>query len=251
MIDRISEIICSSFRLTGSSQILAIKTAIEKVYKDSSYKTQGLCAVDTALKKGGKYEESIAARISELTRSGIFSAGNLRFQTGKINIFEVSHYSDSLQSVITQILLAYIWRQALAGVYVNSPIYLFLDEIQGLSATRTSTITKFITEGRKFGINLILATQMLDNESYVQTQALQSGLVLFFKPALGKESGIARMINPEKRKEWCRILSSLGIGECVAVGSNLYLENTRSRKVVKVNQAIRVNGHIEDKASLT
>jgi len=249
MINGISEIICASFHLTGSKQFLTVKTAVEEVYYNGYYIKHGLYALDQVLKTGRGYERFIAARISELTESGIFTSGDLVLHPGRINIFEISNYTDSLQSAITQILMAYIWRQALAGVYINAPIYLFLDEVQGLSCTRSSIITKFITEGRKFGVNLILATQMLDQESYAQTQALQSGLVLFFKPALGKEAEIARMINPEKKKEWIKTLSNLGIGEFVAVGNNLYLENKKTNKIANVNKAIIVNGHIADKVS--
>ncbi len=45
------------------------------------------------------------------------------------------------------------------------------------------------------------------------------------------------------------MLSNLGVGEFVAIGNNLYIENKRTDKITNVNRAIIVNGHITDKTS--
>jgi hypothetical protein len=57
------------------------------------------------------------------------------------------------------------------------------------------------------------------------------------------------MINPEKKKEWIKMLSNLGVGEFIAIGNNLYLENKKTNKIANVNKAIIVNGRIADKVS--
>ena len=66
----------------------------------------------------------------------------------------------------------------------DKPRVIVLDEIQNLDHRLESPLGQFLTEGRKFGISLILATQTLSNFTKDEKGRLfQASHKLFFKPA--------------------------------------------------------------------
>lgn len=101
------------------------------------------------------------------------------------------------------------------------PIYIFIDEFQNLLSAKGNALAQMLSEGRKFGVNLILASQMVlqGTTSAVQQRITQCGLMLYFQPAANRISATARMIEESAESDWSRILRSLGIGEFIASGS--------------------------------
>ena len=73
---------------------------------------------------------------------------------------------------------------------------MFVDEVQNMSYSARGMLSSLLAEGRKFNINLILATQLVTFNSTNQTQRkmLQSGLMLYFQPADSDMSMTAKMI---------------------------------------------------------
>ena len=96
-----------------------------------------------------------------------------------------------------------------------------VDECQNLSSGRNSILSRILSEGRKFNVNLLLATQQLmqGHPSVVQQRMAQCGLCLYFRPGAGQIRTVAKMIDPNCIREWSSVLHSLSIGEFIAVGA--------------------------------
>lgn len=66
----------------------------------------------------------------------------------------------------------------------EKPLPIVLDEIQNLDHRLNSPLAKILTEGRKFGLSMIVATQTLSNlHAEEKDRLFQTSHKLFFKPA--------------------------------------------------------------------
>lgn len=85
-------------------------------------------------------------------------------------------------------------------------------------------LPRMISEGRKFGVNLILATQMIlqGTTNAVQQRISQCGLMMYFKPAANRINMTAKMINLNSEAAWVRKLRALKTGEFIACGEFIY-----------------------------
>ena len=114
------------------------------------------------------------------------------------------------------------------------PLYIVCDEFQVLNLKKTSVLSQILTEGRKFNLALILATQTLDRFDKSQvSMILQATTRLFFYPAPNEVRKIAQYTGAEDTKAMERTLSSLNRGECVAAGRFL-VGNVPLNKPLKI-----------------
>ena len=104
----------------------------------------------------------------------------------------------------------------------DKPRVIVLDEIQNLDHRLESPLGQFLTEGRKFGISLILATQTLSNFTKDEKGRLfQASHKLFFKPADTEIKTFAQLLadaTNESQDIWIQRLSVLKRGECYSLG---------------------------------
>ena len=104
----------------------------------------------------------------------------------------------------------------------DDPRVIVLDEIQNLDHSLESPLGQLLTEGRKFGISLILATQTLSNFSKDERDRLfQASHKLFFKPADTEIKSFAQLLADAtnyQQDHWITQLSSLKRGECFSLG---------------------------------
>jgi DNA phosphorothioation-dependent restriction protein DptH len=118
-----------------------------------------------------------------------------------------------------------------------------LDEIQNLDHSLNSPLGQLLTEGRKFGISLILATQTLSNLAKEERDRLfQASHKLFFKPADTEIRSFAQIladVTNGRLDDWVDRLSSLKRGECYSLG-NAFNEATGKLEVSKWFK-IRIN----------
>lgn len=102
---------------------------------------------------------------------------------------------------------------------------LVLDEVQNLDQREGSPLSKYLREGRKFGVSLIMATQIMSNLNRDERDRLfNAGHKLFFRPSdteVRTYANIASVFTNEKAETWARRLAGLGKGECYSLGPSL------------------------------
>ena len=94
-----------------------------------------------------------------------------------------------------------------------------IDEFQNLSAKMGAPLMRLLTEGRRFGISLLLATQSLEIfPGEIQPVLSQTATRLYFRPTDNEVKKIAKNISADSAAEWVKRLKNLKVGESVAVG---------------------------------
>src|SRR5690606_27111909 len=100
----------------------------------------------------------------------------------------------------------------------TDPKVLVLDEVQNLDHNEGSPLSKYLREGRKFGVSLILATQTLSNlKKEERDRMFMAEHKLFFRPAdteIRVFAEIAAQSTQQKTEEWIPKLADLKKGEC-------------------------------------
>ena len=121
------------------------------------------------------------------------------------------------------------------------PRVVVLDEVQNLDLTEQAPVAKYLTEGRKFGLSLILATQSMENLKGERLSRLfQAGHKLFFRPSENEFQEHAKLIQGSiggSVSEWVTKLASLKKGECYSLGPSL---NTTTKGLEQMAFKIQV-----------
>ena len=124
--------------------------------------------------------------------------------------------------LITEFIMWDLYGYIQAKGNKTDPKVIVLDEVQNLDHREGSPLSKYLREGRKFGLSLILATQTMSNmKKDERDRMFNAEHKLFFRPAdteLRAFAEIAALATREKPDEWVRKLSSLSKGECYSIG---------------------------------
>ncbi len=237
LVENLTDIFANTI-LSGnaSRQKEELRNAIQMVVETDAYKNEGIRALDDMLHYASNAVAcTVREKLHAITSRNIFVYGDSLFKWKKLNIIHLSNYSADTQQVLAELLLEYIWRLANSGAFKDNPIYIFVDEFQNLPSGKGSALMKMLTEGRKFGISLILVTQVIPKtgKTDVMQFLTQCDTMLYFKPAADCVSQTAVMIDPSKRSHWCCFLNMLHISEFIATGP-LLLDGRRCTAPLKV-----------------
>lgn len=157
------------------------------------------------------------------------------------HIIQLAGFMKETARLITEFSLIDLYWYYRSKGSKDDPKVIVLDEIQNLDHRLDSPIGQFLTEGRKFGISLILATQTLSNLGKDEKDRLfQAGHKLFFKPADTEVRSFAQILADAtgiKVDEWVERLSSLKRGECYSLG---YAYNEQTKKL-EVGKSFKIN----------
>lgn len=232
--------VLSSARRFGVMQQSALRAAVTSVAESGRYETDGFMAVDAALAEAGTvYSETVREKLYSLTAHNVFRAGQFFISPGKINIIRISKFDMETQVVITEVLLSYLWRMAAVSGFSRDGLFIVLDECQNFISGERCMVNQILSEGRKFSLNLILATQGLGlkKQAAMSQKIMQSGLVLFFQPDMSQVHAQAKLIDMGSAQEWATVLQRLKPGEFVALGS-LSLGGITARKPLKASNRL-------------
>ncbi len=153
----------------------------------------------------------------------------------KVLILQMSGVPRELARLTTEFILWDIFYYAANYCDPSKPVPIVLDEIQNLDHKLDAPLGKIMTEGRKFGLCAILATQTMSNlKSEEQDRLFQSAHKLFFKPTETEIKEYAKILSRstnENEDTWITRLSSLHKGECFSLGPSLYDNSTDKLKV--------------------
>ncbi len=205
----------------GCRQKSELRGALEYMQENGYYQSKGIAALDEVLESSGTPSaERVREELQCLTERQIFVDGPLELQTGTIYHFDFGGLAERPARIADDIILATIKRKAWMGEYERNEIFVLVDEAQHFISGRDPLIPELLAEGRKYGVNVVWATQSLGTISRgrLRGKMLQSATELFFRPADDELETVARIINPANPGKWIRNLRDLKVGQCVAVG---------------------------------
>ena len=137
-----------------------------------------------------------------------------------IKLIQMQSVSYGVKRMLTDILLWSIWSSAVQTGLKENPIFIVIDEFQNANMSASSPLYKILCEGRKFNINLILATQFIQGKfsSGIETAIDQIGNKIFFRPPDKEIKFIAYELaeNTQSSKQWEEQLKALRKGEAIA-----------------------------------
>lgn len=203
----------SSNPMFGMSDLIP---ALEAFLNDGSHQQAALKSVISKLKP------FVAAR---LFRDGKSIGWDELFADREwlCQVFQMTMLDRTTYLLLTEFILWDLYSTARTAWDETKPHVIVLDEVQNLDQKLDSPLGKFLTEGRKFGLCLIAATQTLSNlKEDEKARLFQSAHKLFFKPAdseLKRYSDLVKMAaQTGTADEWKARLSSLVKGQCISIG---------------------------------
>lgn len=148
----------------------------------------------------------------------------------RCHVFQLTMIDRFSSKILTEFILWDLYSFVRSSGSEQFPKVVILDEVQNLDHSLDAPVAKYLTEGRKFGISLIAATQTLSNlDKDQQARLFQAAHKLFFRPADPEMAQYADFVRQAAgngdRNKWMQELSSLQKGECLSIGP-LLNENT-------------------------
>lgn len=242
---RIAGIISRRCKFRERQKALLIKLSMEclKKYKKEYVNIQMI--IDELSESKDSTEISILNKLIVLYHIKPFNSGDNCWSwifnaENKNIVFDLSKFNIEHRSLVTELLLENLkqyLQQNKPGTY---NFQLILDECKELGCDTGMPLDFLLTQGRKYGCSLLLATQtLLDFDRKTRSKFLQASLILNFNPASNEVSSIAKMIT-DKRNSKAKIeqmLSELKKGECIATGRFL---NKSGQVTGKYSLSIRI-----------
>ena len=191
-----------------------------------------------------KASRSASAHLAPLLRHNVFRNQPIKRHSG-IEIINLSKFPPLFQKVIADLLLFDEFRTA--SQRGQPPRYIYIDEMQNLSIDKDCYLGKILTEGRKYSLNVILASQSIrEFNASERTMLCQANHKLLFHPALLEVKYYAELLaSPQHRAEISDLLRNLEVGQCVFQGPIYIGEDSKpTRAPICVNIS-----HLEDIAS--
>jgi len=156
----------------------------------------------------------------------------------RCHILQLAGYSKDAAQLVTEFSLIDLYWYYRGRGGKDHPRVIILDEIQNLDHRLESPLGKFLTEGRKFGISLILATQTLSNlDKDERDRLFQASHKLFFRPADTELKSYAQILEGavnDKSDIWVSRLATLKKGECYSLGPSMNSQGKLETKALKI-----------------
>lgn len=202
------------------------------------------------LSEAGRHGEALANKLLPMVRANMFSFSRqfngwediYKSKVPTTRVIQLARLSREIWLLATEFILWDLYSYVCTNGNKNNPIPVVLDEVQNLDQKLDSPLGKMLTEGRKYGLSLILATQTLSNlKKEEQDRLFQAAHKLFFAPAETEIQSYAKLLERSvpgsSKKAWLDELALLKKGECISVGLHLNESGVveQGAKVVKVS----------------
>lgn len=245
---RIASVFNQVYSSIGEQQLATLMNVLEDGVRRHSSKYDFECMLDD-LRDEGKVGEALANKLSPMVKSKLFDSNSEQNwqsifgdENSKTNIIQLASLSRDIMQLATEFTLWDLYAYACSYGNKSNPLPIVLDEVQNLDHRLESPLGKMLTEGRKYGLSLILATQTLSMLSKdEQDRLFQASHKLFFAPAETEIQSYAKLLEQAvpgtNRKAWLDELAKLKKGECISVGlhMNEYGTVEQGARVVKVS----------------
>ncbi|WP_063668659.1 DNA phosphorothioation-dependent restriction protein DptH [Aliivibrio fischeri] len=246
---RVASVFKSVYSTIGDQQLPTLMRVIEEGIQlyNADYSFERMLK---DLMAEGKHGEALANKLAPMVKANIFSCNDLsdgwegiyKAEQPTTRLIQLATLSRDIWRLATEFILWDLYSYVCANGNKNIPLPVVLDEVQNLDQKLDSPLGKMLTEGRKYGLSLILATQTLSNlKKDQQDRLFQAAHKLFFAPAETEIDSYAKLLEQAvpgtNKKVWLQELAKLKKGECISVGlhvgSNGIIE--QGAKVVKVS----------------
>lgn len=166
----------------------------------------------------GNSAEGVRSRLWGILNGNLLRPSTKQIESGKINIISLAGINPKTQIQLTEIILSVVWRQLRYRQFSKVDV-VCIDEIQSLSLKKNSALFELLTESRKYGISLVLATQSLSVFDKKEIAALgQTAVKLYFHPSEQDIRSIAQQIDPVAYERVAMVLKNLRKGQALTVG---------------------------------
>ncbi|MBY5980536.1 DNA phosphorothioation-dependent restriction protein DptH [Ferrimonas balearica] len=242
---RISSVFNKVYSSIGERQLATLANVIEEGVALHGENYDFNCMLE-ALKDEGNIGEALANKLSPLVKSNLFG-GETKHSWSDVfasgcsgsDIIQMASLPNDTSMLGTEFILWDLYAYACSYGNKKNPMPIVLDEVQNLDHRLESPLGKMLTEGRKFGISLILATQTLSMLAKDQQDRLfQASHKLFFAPAETEVEKYAKLLElsipNSNKKEWVERLNQLKKGECISVGLHMNNSGTVSQSARRV-----------------
>lgn len=241
---RIASVFTSVYSTIGEQQVAElINTIQDGLEANANYNLDGLLEDLSARSDVGR---TLANKITPFIKMRPFANSQTNSwktifneHEGIVHILQLASVSRDIQQLITEFALWDLYDYASSHGNKNTPLPIVLDEVQTLDHRKDSPLEKFLREGRKFGISLILATQTLSNfETQERDRLFQAAHKLFFAPADTEIKRFADILKDNfptgTKDEWTQRLSRLQKGECLSIGPVMNADGKLVNRVVQL-----------------
>lgn len=246
---RITSVFSSVYSSFGEQQKALLHKTIEQGIDSNEELYDFAKLLDDLEKEESPTALSIANKLTPLGRASLFAGSDTDSwkaiysdRQSKVNILQLAGLSRELAKMATEFILWDMYDFASNQGNKDRPLPIVLDEIQNLNHSLDAPLAKMLTEGRKFGISAILATQTLSNlPQEARDRLFMATHKLFFKPAeteLKEYAAILANATGEKIDQWKDRLAKLNKGECYSLGPAL---NTRTDTIEEKTYPIKIN----------
>lgn len=234
---RISNVFNTVYNL-GDQQLSVLHQAIMEGVEDkrSDMSLEEMVRIIEAMTDDRKYRTyatTLLTKLRPFVLNKPFSHGEEYFDWDSLfmdkdhicNIFQLTRLDLNSCKLITEFVLWDLYGYLQARGKKTDPKVIVLDEVQNLDHKIESPLAKYLTEGRKFGVSLILATQTISNLNQEErARMFNASHKLFFRPTdteLRAFAEIAAQSTGQNKDEWIHKLSELKKGECYSIGPSL------------------------------
>jgi len=143
----------------------------------------------------------------------------------RCHVLQLTNFARDVARLITEFSLVDLYRFYRGRGSQRNPRVVVLDEIQNLDHRDEGPLGQLLTEGRKFGFSLVLATQIMSNlERDERDRLFNAAHKLFFRPAdteMRTYAEIAAMLSGVRVDEWQKRLAGLQKAECYSLGPSM------------------------------
>lgn len=230
-VSEVADLLLSATK-AGDRQKGTLRNAISWALKNRQRFRSDFEAIEAGLEEIGT-EKALGVRdkIWPLLKCNVFRESKKEIRKSKLNIISLEELDPDLKVVISEILLKNLWKEAL--ITRKNNITIVIDEFQHLLLDKKAMLVQLLTEGRKYGLDVILATQSLARFSKDTLVALnQAAVRLYFRPALNETKALALQIDSVNTERTILMLKQLKIGESVAVGNLEFSGRHMNRPIV-------------------
>lgn len=137
-----------------------------------------------------------------------------------MTVLDLSEFMESERNLVAELVLENLKGFLKYNIKESLNFQLVIDECKELDYEKDTPMDFFLTQARKYGCGLLLATQTLsDFKKNERSKLLQSSLMLNFMPAYNEVELITKLIPKSKcETEIAEELEKLNKGECIATG---------------------------------